>query len=150
MSVTLTGDDFPLSLEQVTNLWQATCRSQNTEDVLVSVRCVSESEIQSLHKQYRGHDKPTNVLTFSYPPDTTLGEGSESHDVALCLAVAEQEAKQYGVETADYAALLLAHAFLHVLGMDHEQSAEQAMATRQAEQKILAACGFTPLNLAGL
>lgn len=150
MPVALTSDDFPLSLEQVSVLWEAAVRRQNTDDALVCIRCVSELEIQSLHKQYRGHDRPTNVLTFSYPLDRTLGNESEGHDVALCLAVAQQEAQQHNLKITDYVALLLVHAFLHVLGMDHEQSEEQDAATRQAEQAILATAGFTPLNLAGL
>lgn len=150
MPVTLTSDDFPLSSAQVSALWQATCRSQNSDDVVVSIRCVSEAEIQSLNKRYRGHDTPTNVLTFSYPPDRALGAESEGHDVALCLVVAQREAQRHTVKITDYVALLLVHAFLHVLGMDHEQSEEQDRATRQHEEKILAACGFARLNLAGV
>lgn len=150
MPVTLLSDDFPLSPEKITVLWQQAVKLRGADEASVSIRSVSEVDMQSLNKQYRGHGKPTNVLTFSYPLDERLGEESGSHDVALCLAVAEREARQHGVQLADYVALLLVHAFLHVLGMDHEQSEEQDQAMRQHEERILANCGFTPLNLAGL
>lgn len=150
MPVSVESADFPLPVGAVRALWQATLTWRLANDAVVAVRSVSEADIQSLNKQYRGVNAPTNVLTFSYPPDGRLGQESASHDVALCVTVAEKEARHHAVELSAYVALLVTHAFLHVLGMDHEQSEKQDEATREAEQAILVQCGWPPLNLADL
>jgi len=130
--------DFPVAIDEVTALWQRTQEVRKHGDDVVSVRCVTEEEIQKLNKTYRVKDAPTNVLTFSYD-----GE----HDVALCIDVAQREADAQNISARDYFALLLTHAFLHVTGMDHERSAEEEITTQQMEQDILSSCGFSKISL---
>lgn len=132
------SENFPLHLEEVEQLWRETKRVRNFPDEAVNIKCVSEEDVRTLNKQYRHKDALTNVLTFSY---------DNEHDIALCLPVAEQEAKERGVELRDYVALLLVHAFLHVTGMDHERSEEEARRTKYEEQNILAEAGFAADSL---
>ena len=70
-----------------------------------------------------------------------------THDIVLCLAVAEREAEAREMMLRDYAAWLLVHAFLHVTGLDHESSDQAAASTTQAEVAILAAAGYQPTIL---
>lgn len=119
-------------LEISSKLWQATRTYRDFPDDQVNVRVVSENEIRELNKKYRGKDKSTNVLTFNYD-----GE----HDIAVCLEVAQREAKEKGVSEWDYVAWLLVHAFLHATGMDHEKSEEEAREMEQAEREILTKAG---------
>lgn len=144
MPVFVQCNGFPLSDEEVAGLWWETVALRQYPDELVTVCCVTEREIKRLNKQYRGREEATNVLTFSYD-----GE----HDIALCLAVAKREAQEGNVSLRDYGAWLLAHAFLHVTGLDHEWSDDEAVAVRQAEVDILKAAGFAadlPTGQAGL
>jgi rRNA maturation RNase YbeY len=134
------SSNLPLSTQDAQRLWEKACeyRAKETgrpsrEEETIGIKSVSAAEIQALNKQYRRKNAPTNVLVFSYPPE---------HDIALCLEVAAPEAAERQQELKSYAALLLTHAFLHVLGVDHERSAQEAEAQAQAEQSILAACGF--------
>lgn len=138
------AENFPLKLTQVERLWQETIRARDFPDEAVNITCVSLEEMRTLNKQYRGIEKPTNVLTFSYGP--TPGEVA-SHDIAFCLPIAEHEAGERRVTLRDYVALLLVHAFLHATGMDHERSEEEADRTKQAERNILAAAGFETSSL---
>ena len=78
-----------LSEEEVQNLWDQTREYRDFTDDEVTVRCVAADEMQKLNHQYRDQNKPTNVLTFSY--------GDATHDVALCLEVAEREARERAV-----------------------------------------------------
>lgn len=135
----------PLSQESVQHLWNAICTTfpERTNDH-VSVRCVSESEIQDLNRIYRKKDIPTNVLTFSYTDDDPY-----EHDIAVCIEVAQQEAAQRGVTVVDYIALLIVHAMLHAVGMDHEQSEVEDQKTAEMERRILFECGFVPTALSG-
>lgn len=137
MPVQLQCENFVLTDEEARRLWDETIRYRDFLDDEVTVRCVSEAEIQRLNQQYRGQGKPTNVLTFSYTDEERGG-----HDIALCMAVAEHEAFERGAEVRDYAALLLVHAFLHATGMDHEHSKAEVKATEAAEQAILKQAGF--------
>lgn len=139
------AENLPLKLTEVERLWQETIRARDFPDETVNIKCVSPEQMRTLNKQYRGKDKMTNVLTFSYP-STGSGQASE-YDIALCLSVAEREAGERGVSLRDYVALLLVHAFLHAAGMDHERSYEEARDTEQAERKILQAAGFQAASL---
>ena len=148
MPTTLTCQNFPLTLQEVTSLWQATIAYCTFTDEEVSVSCASSQEIQQLNKTYRGHDRATNVLTFTYPVDaapfvTTPAE----HDIVVCLEVAEQEATERNVAYKDYVALLLTHAFLHAAGMDHERSSKEQALTQKAEEEILNTAGFSRVSL---
>ncbi|HSX24829.1 MAG TPA: rRNA maturation RNase YbeY [Candidatus Andersenbacteria bacterium] len=133
-------ENFPLTDSQVHLLLGSSCRNVSQEnDGTVAIRCISSSEIQRLNKQYRGKDAPTNILTFSYD--------QKEHDVALCMDIAVEEAMNRNATIQDYVALLLTHAFLHVLGMDHESSAEEDQKTQMLEKNILQECGFSPISL---
>lgn len=130
--------DFPLTAAQVDALWRATRAERDVPDDIITIRCVDETEIRRLKREYLERDEPTNVLTFSY--------GDGTHDVALCLAVAEREGLARGTERGVYAALLLVHAFLHAAGMDHAAAGDR-QAMRMAEERVLAAAGFTAQSL---
>lgn len=137
------AENLPLKLTEVEQLWQETIRARDFPDETVNIKCVSPAEMRTLNRQYRGKDTTTNVLTFSYGPACEVA----SHDIALCLPVAQKEASERGVSLRDYVALLLVHAFLHAAGMDHERSYEEARDTEQAERKILQAAGFQAASL---
>lgn len=133
----------PLPEERVQALWGAVCNifPERKEDY-VSIRCVTLSEMQGLNSVYRKKDAPTNVLTFSYTDDDP-----HEHDIALCMEVAKQEANERGVSVGEYTALLVVHAMLHAVGMDHEQSEVEEKRTAELEQRILSECGFVPISL---
>ena len=128
-----------LTPQDAKHLWEETIAYAHHADDEVTARFVTEIESKKLNKEYRKKDKATNVLTFSY------GEGT--HDIALCLPVAEREASERQVGLREYVALLLVHAFLHAVGFDHERSEEEAKATSVAEQEILARAGFATAHL---
>lgn len=131
---------FPVSEKDARLLWSSTVRFQHCSDDVVTVRCVSSVEIQRLNRQYRNKDAPTNVLTFTYPASS--GDGSQEHDIALCLTVAKREAHDRHTAVHDYVALLLVHAFLHAAGLDHESSSDAAQRYAHAEREILSDAGF--------
>lgn len=139
---------FALSRGDVDRLWAETRTAAAHGDDEITIKCVDEEESKRLNKKYRDQDAATNVLTFTYNNDLSRQELPLSgHDIALCLAVAEREARDRRVALRDYIAVLLVHAFLHAAGMNHERSDTEAKAAQQAERKILKSCGFLTLNL---
>lgn len=131
--------ELPVTQEKINKLWKETTAQCGYPDEVVAIACVEERVMQEMNTKYRGKHKATNVLTFSY--------GDGQHDVVLCMAVAQQEALGRRLSIEQYTALLLAHAFLHVVGMDHEESSAAALKTQELEQRIMEAVGYKPITL---
>lgn len=95
----------------------------------ISVRVVSESEMQQLNSEFREQDKPTNVLSFpagsieGLPPDAGLPLG----DIVVCASVVRDEAKAQGKSLTDHWAHMMVHGTLHLLGFDHENEDDAAV-----------------------
>ena len=112
-------------------------------DPEVSVRIVDAAEIQALNRDYRGKDKPTNVLSFpagdvvGLPADMPVPLG----DVVICASVVREEAAAQGKAITDHWAHMLVHGTLHLLGFDHEEESA-AVAMETLETRVLTAHGF--------
>jgi len=118
--------------------------------VEVSLRLTSDAEVQGLNRQYRGKDRPTNVLSFPMvQPDLleTVAENSDDGevllgDIVLAHGVCAAEAADKGVSVEDHATHLVVHGVLHLLGYDHEQGEAQAEAMEEIERAALATLGI--------
>ncbi len=104
---------------------------RSSATIEVSVRLTSDAEVQTLNRQYRQQDKPTNVLSFPMvQPDLieSLGNTDDGEvllgDIVLALETCEREATEKGVPLADHAAHLIVHGVLHLLGHDHMDEAQ--------------------------
>ena len=98
----------------------------------ICIRIVDSAESQSLNKQFRGKDKPTNVLSFPFEEEHYLG------DLALCHPVIQAEAQAQNKPIHAHYQHLLIHGVLHLLGFDHENDADAAE-MEQIEIELLAA-----------
>ena len=113
-----------------------------------SLLFTSDNEVQALNREWRGKDKPTNVLSFpmleayelariaSDGPPVLLG------DVALAHETCAREAAAKGVPLDHHAAHLIIHGLLHLAGHDHELSPLDAEAMEELEIKALALMGI--------
>ena len=92
----------------------------------LTIRLVNSDEIQTLNRDYRNKDKPTNVLSFPFeaPPGIDI---DLLGDIIICPQVVFEEAQAQGKPYLDHFAHILIHGVLHLLGYDHleEQEAEQ-------------------------
>ena len=97
-------------------------------DTEVSVRVVSPEEVYALNSEYRGKDKPTNVLSF--PAGKVAGLPDDMPqllgDIVVCAQVVRDEAREQGKAVADHWAHMLVHGTLHLLGFDHKTDSEAA------------------------
>ena len=91
--------------------------------------------LRRLNRDFRGLDKPTNVLSF--PADTAAYRG----DIAMAYGVTKREAKAAGKNFADHAAHLAVHGVLHLAGHDHMRP-KDAKVMEALEVKILARFGI--------
>lgn len=91
----------------------------------VAVTLVSSEHSQQLNRDWRGKDKPTNILSFPFeaPPGGEKGPGFLG-DLVICPQVVLAEASAQGKSVRAHLAHLLVHGLLHLQGYDHEQDAE--------------------------
>lgn len=106
----------------------------------LTVRFVTTQESQALNRDYRGRDKPTNVLSFPFeaPPGVTL---PLLGDLVICHAVVTDEAHRQQKLLADHYAHMVVHGTLHLLGHDHIED-DEADIMEQLEREILAGLGI--------
>jgi len=113
-----------------------------------SVLFTLDAAVRDLNRQWRGKDKPTNVLSFPMLERTQLidiaGEGPPEMlgDIALALETCRREAEDRGIALHHHAAHLVVHGLLHLAGHDHENSAAEADAMEALETKALALMGI--------
>jgi len=98
----------------------------------ISVRLTGNDEVRALNAQWRGMDKPTNVLSFplaepyELQEETIAGRELLLGDIILARGVCEAEAAEKGITVEQHATHLLIHGTLHLLGYDHLDDAGAA------------------------
>ncbi|MFB9887032.1 rRNA maturation RNase YbeY [Balneatrix alpica] len=106
--------------------WCEQVLAERLDEAELTIRLVEVEESQALNRDYRGKDKPTNVLSFPFeaPPGVEL---SLLGDLVICAEVVAAEAAEQGKPLAHHWAHMVIHGLLHLLGYDHidEQEAEQ-------------------------
>ncbi|WP_400164185.1 rRNA maturation RNase YbeY [Brevibacillus sp. TJ4] len=132
---------------------QAAAQREEVEGEVV-VTLVNNERIHELNRDYRGVDRPTDVLSFAM---NESGEGEmdiyidESEladypnmlgDIIISLPKAQEQAEEYGHSLERELGFLAVHGFLHLLGYDHGTAEEEKeMFSRQEE--VLAQIGLT-------
>lgn len=107
----------------------------------LSVVLADDQTVQSLNRDYREKDRPTNVLSFalteSDEPAGLPGQPIALGDVLLAYETVASEARQQNKSLQDHVFHLVAHGVLHLLGYDH-QVEEDAREMERLEKAILA------------
>jgi probable rRNA maturation factor len=111
------------------------------ENSEVTIRIVGVAESQALNSEYRGKDKPTNVLSFPFeaPAGITVPLAG---DLVICAPVVEKEASEQHKKTLAHWAHMVVHGMLHLQGYDHIQDSE-AEVMEALEIRLLARLGFS-------
>lgn len=108
------------------------CFYKSTE---ISIALSNDALIKDLNKEYRGKDKPTNVLSFPQDDDFSLG------DIVLALETIQREAQDQDKRFEDHLSHLVVHGTLHLLGHDHEDD-DEAEEMESLEVKALSDIGI--------
>lgn len=96
----------------------------------LSVALSDDADVRRLNAQWRGLDKPTNVLSFPAAEPGELARAPHIGDIVLAYETVAREARDDGKTLTDHTAHLIIHGVLHLLGFDHETDVEaEAMET---------------------
>jgi len=83
----------------------------------ISVTFVGPAAMRRLNAKWKGHDAPTDVLSFAWPSPA----GGLTGDVYICAAVGRSQARRHGAPVPGELTRLVVHGTLHVLGHDHPE-----------------------------
>ena len=120
--------------------WAEAALAGRRRDAELVVRVVDEAESRQLNHDYRGMDKPTNVLSF--PFEAPPGVPSEHiGDLVICAPVVQREAREQGKSAQAHWAHMTVHGVLHLLGYDHIED-DEAEEMEALERTILAGLHF--------
>ena len=144
IAFSVNAGDWPDGLEVIATKAMLEALRQSKAKVAgiaeVSVVLTDDAEQHELNRQWRGVDKPTNVLSFPQiepfsPVVGLLG------DITLARETLDQEAEELGVTLEAHFTHLVVHGFLHLLGYDHIAD-DEALKMEGLETQILATLGI--------
>ena len=140
--------DLQIACEQETDLptaeqieqWATAAVQPQSDEVEMTVRIVDEAESHELNLNYRGKDRPTNVLSFPFEcPDEV--ELPLLGDLVICRQVVEREAQEQDKPVMAHWAHMVVHGSLHLLGYDHIED-DEAEEMESLETQIMTGLGF--------
>ena len=153
-------EDFQISEELIALLeviLQKAGEAEGVTDGEVDLTFVDDEQIHELNREYRGIDRPTDVLTFAMNEITNdeleiiyeLEEGEELEsvpdvlgDIIISVPRAKLQSEEYGHSLERELGFLFVHGFLHLLGYDHQDEASEAEMMGKQEA-VLAEVGLT-------
>ena len=140
--------DLQIACEQETGLptaeqieqWATAAVQPQSDEMEMTVRIVDEAESHALNLNYRGKDRPTNVLSFPFEcPDEV--ELPLLGDLVICRQVVESEAQEQDKPLMAHWAHMVVHGSLHLLGYDHIED-DEAEEMESLETQIMTGLGF--------
>ncbi|WP_296026642.1 rRNA maturation RNase YbeY [uncultured Aggregatibacter sp.] len=140
--------DLQIACEQESGLptaeqieqWATAAVQPQSDEVEMTVRIVDEAESHALNLNYRGKDRPTNVLSFPFEcPDEV--ELPLLGDLVICRQVVEREAQEQEKPLMAHWAHMVVHGSLHLLGYDHIED-DEAEEMESLETQIMTGLGF--------
>jgi probable rRNA maturation factor len=128
--VLVSGRRLPVSRALVERVVRAVLRAERRE-ALISVTFLGRESMRRLNAMHKGHDRPTDVLTFALIDPSGLIVG----DVYVCPSVARQEARVRGISFREELIRLMVHGTLHALGRDHPEGSERTRSAMWRRQE---------------
>ena len=98
---------------------------ERNDDVSFAVIFIDDEEIHVMNREYRGVDRPTDVITFALQDEMSELESmyeeieQELGDIFISVDTAKRQAEEYKHSLSREMAFLFVHGLLHLLGYDH-------------------------------
>lgn len=109
---------------------------EKTEEYAISVILVKKRKIHEINRDYRGIDRPTDVITFAAMEGEVFGmeEEIELGDIFINVDAVVEQAKEYGHSEKREIGFLFVHGLLHCFGYDHMNPLEEKEMTDLQKQ----------------
>jgi probable rRNA maturation factor len=128
--VVVSGRRLPLSRALVRRVVEAVLTAERRKG-LVSVTFLGRDSMRRLNAAHKGHDRPTDVLTFALgdPKQQVIG------DVYICPWVAQREARARGIRLREELIRLVVHGTLHAVGREHPEGPDRTRSAMWRRQE---------------
>lgn len=128
------------------NAWKEGSTGDRTipaDDVEISVLLTDDETVRTLNRNYRGVDRPTNVLSFATldDEDEPVSDPFLAGDIIISFETTKREADESNKPLRDHLIHLTSHGVLHLIGYDHIDD-DEAAEMEALETRILAARGI--------
>jgi len=116
--------------------------AEGPEEAEVSLMLVDDQRIHALNLEYRGVDRPTDVLSFALQEEVEEEPEIEEEDdmlgdIVISVERARDQAEEYGHSFQREIVYLAVHGTLHLLGFDHEEENDK-QEMRMKEEEVMA------------
>ena len=150
MNVSIIVNDEKAISTQLMNTLRKAASACIDMDVEISLSFVSLEEIHRMNREYRGVDRPTDVLSFPMFDSTEEMEEMQRltggdvplGDVVICMDKIREQAEEFGHSEERETVYLFTHSVLHLLGHDHEED-EDRRKMRAREEEIMESLGIS-------
>lgn len=138
-----TGIDLDY-IETMQNLIDYAIKHEKIKNVIFNIIIVDNPYIHKLNKEYRGIDRPTDVISFALEDNADIIKSDLRvlGDIYISIDKVYEQAKEYGHSNLREICFLMIHGFLHLLGYDHMKEAEEKVMFAKQEE-ILNGFGIT-------
>jgi probable rRNA maturation factor len=134
------GPHAGIARAEITRRARAMLRAIQMPNGELSIVLTDDNQIQKLNHEYRGKDRPTDVLAFSMREgDFSRLAGDLLGDVIVSVPYARKQALSRKRTVLDEVTMLLAHGLLHLLGWDHDTAAKDKRMRAETERLCAAA-----------
>jgi probable rRNA maturation factor len=112
------------------------CEDEKLDNVIFNVIIVDNKKIHEINKEYRGLDRPTDVISFALEDDKSFNttDFRVLGDIYISIDKTREQAEEYGHSFKRELYFLAIHGLLHLLGYDHmKKEDEKVMFAKQEE-----------------
>lgn len=112
------------------------CEDEKLDNVIFNVIIVDNKKIHEINKEYRGLDRPTDVISFALEDDKSFNttDFRVLGDIYISIDKTREQAEEYGHSFKRELYFLAIHGLLHLLGYDHmKKEDEKKMFAKQEE-----------------
>ena len=130
-----TDENLDEYMDTFYKLLEFALKKENLNNVEFNIIFVSLDKIHEINKEYRGIDRPTDVISFALEDNMEIKlEHRVLGDIYICLERAHEQAIEYNHSFLRETSFLMIHGLLHLLGYDHMKKEDEiVMFSKQDE-----------------
>jgi rRNA maturation RNase YbeY len=127
--------------QKIIKIATAAAHQLDLKNASITLIITDDAYMRKINREFRGHDEPTDVISFSNrdnPFPEIDAESEEIGDLYISIERADRQALEYRVSLGDEMKRLIVHGMLHLVGYDHERSDSDEEIMLQKEDEL---CG---------
>ena len=138
-----TEENLDNEIEDLKQLLEYALKRENLDNVEFDIIFVNNDKIHEINKNYRGVDRPTDVISFALEDNKTIElDHRLLGDIYISIDKAHEQALEYGHSFKRELSFLSIHGLLHLLGYDHMKEEDEKVMFKKQDD-ILNEFGIT-------